>query len=400
MIELTAYLFLVSLLLGSLFTPAAIRLGRRWDVLDHPGHRKIHTESMPVTGGWAIFATLTLVIWGHLLGALALRETALAGRLPTEFRYYLELAPSLIPKIAVLYAGAVGIFLIGLADDIRGMSVRARLVVQTFLAAVLVIAGVRPELLFLPPWLAGLVGMVWIVGITNAFNFLDGLDGLSAGVALVASLAFVGAMIIGQQPVVGFLVAFLAGCLLGFLRFNFHPARVFLGSSGSLLIGYLLAVSTLVATFMLPTRGNWLMPILVPPCLLAIPLYDTTSVVIIRLLQQRPVAMPDQSHFHHRLMRAGFTHRETVVFICLIAFAVAISAVVLVQASLLASVLVLVQALGTLSLLIVAERVGARAIARWRQAEAVEPAPPAEPVSAAVRVSPPSHQGTKTHEEF
>ncbi len=361
MAELAAYLFLVSLLGMGLLGPAALRLGRAWGVLDHPGPRKVHGEAVPLTGGWAIFAVLTVVLWGHLALGLAARGTALAELFPIHIRRYLGLSPALAAKLAGLYAGALFVFVLGLVDDVRGLSVRKRLVFQTAVAVALVAWGLRPNLGFLPPWMAGVIGVVWIVGIMNAFNFLDGLDGLSGGVAFIASSALlvIGAM--GSQPIVTFFVATFAGTTLGFLRYNYHPARVFLGSSGSLLIGYLMAVSTLLVSYVIGHGGNWIIPIFIPIFILAVPLYDTASVVLVRLFQRRNIAVADQSHFHHRLMRLGFGHLQTVCFIHVVALCMAASAVLLARATPAQSALILVQIGGIFSVLVMAERFSGRA---------------------------------------
>ncbi len=313
-----------------------------------------------MVGGWAIFLTLTLVLWGHLLGAWAIRGTELDLLLGERLQYYVSLAPKLMAKIAPVYIGAAVIFILGLIDDVKGISVKSRLVVQVILAIGLVALGFRPNLGFLPSIFGAIVGVLWIVGITNAFNFLDGLDGLSTGVALVGTLALLSIMGVTIQPDVVFFLATLSGTLLGFLRFNYHPARVFLGSSGSLLVGYLMAISTLQVTYMKGAADNWLMPLLTPIFILAIPLYDTTSVVLIRFIQKRSIAIGDQSHFHHRLMKLGFSHRQTVAFIVIVAFSIALSAVRLVDATLLRSLLILVQILSMMSLIVLAERVAAK----------------------------------------
>jgi len=357
MVEAGGYLFLVSLLLTLAFTPACIALGRRWQVLDIPGGRKIHHEPTPLTGGWAIFSALTVVIWGHLSVALLVRGISAVQWLPEAFRHFIELSPSLVMKVLPVYLGALAVFVLGLVDDVRGMSVQNRLVVQVALAGALVLAGIRPSLGFLPTWLASLVGILWIVGIMNSFNFLDGLDGLSAGVALIATAGLLAVVARGNQPVVAAQIAILAGVQLGFLCSNWHPAKAFLGSSGSLLLGYLVAVSALLVTYIAGEPGNWLMPLLTPFFLLAIPIYDTTSVVLIRLLKRRSIAIGDQSHFHHRLIRIGFSHKQAVVFICLISFSIAMSSVLLVRASLRESLLIVVQIAGIFSILVIAERV-------------------------------------------
>jgi UDP-GlcNAc:undecaprenyl-phosphate GlcNAc-1-phosphate transferase len=368
---INAYLFLVSLLAVSLLMPAAIRLCSRHGILDHPGPRKIHRGVIPLAGGWAIFGGLTIVLWGHFLAAGLAYLAGWGAALPGPIQSYVRQMPVLCTHPLDLYAGAAAIFLLGLADDLHGMSARRRLVYQALIAAALVLGDIRPSMSFLPAWVAGLVGVVWIVGITNAFNFLDGLDALSAGVALVANaVLLVIVTSVGNQPIVSFLLAMQAGLVLGFLRFNDHPARVFLGSSGSLLIGFLLAVASLRTTYMVGGGKNWLVPLLIPVFILAIPIYDMTSVVLIRLFLRRSIAIGDQNHFHHRLMRLGFSQREVVALICLIAFAVGISAVRLMHASMAGSVLILVQILAILSIVVIAERVAARARRRMLDRQA------------------------------
>jgi UDP-GlcNAc:undecaprenyl-phosphate GlcNAc-1-phosphate transferase len=358
--ELAAYLFLISLLIMGLVTPLVIRLGRRFGFLDRPGPRKIHSEATPLSGGWAIMASLSIVLWGHLFIAIVLRDKTLAAQLPYWVEYFVTRVPQLITKILPVYFGAVLIFLLGLVDDARGMSVRTRLVFQLAIAAILSVMGIHPNLYFVPTWISCILGAVWIVGITNAFNFLDGLDGLSSGVGLVATLALLTIMGFSEQPNVVFFLAAFSGTLLGFLRYNFHPAKVFLGSSGSLLLGYLLGVFTIVVTYCHASRHNWLMPLLTPVFVLAIPIYDSCSVVLIRLLQRRPVGIGDQSHFHHRLLRLGFSHRQTVIFIVLIAVSVALSGVRLVEANMGQSLLILLQIVGIMAILVLAERVAYR----------------------------------------
>jgi len=336
-------------------------LGKRWGVVDVPGPRKIHLRPIPLVGGWAIFGSISIVLWGHLLGAYLILGTGLEAHLPETIRIYAHRAPGLIPKILPFYIGAVSIFGLGLFDDLRGISVKSRLLVQLLLAAALAAIGLRPSLGFLPSWLGTIVGILWIVGITNAFNFLDGLDGLSTSVALVGTSALLTVMGSNDQPHVVFLLAAICGTQFGFLGFNFQPAKAFLGSSGSLLLGYMLGTTTILVTFLHEEYAtNWLMPLLTPIFILAIPIYDTTSVVLIRLIQHRNIAIGDQSHFHHRLLRLGFSQRQTVAFIVLIAFAVALSGVRLVSASLGQSFLILFQILVIMSILILAERVALR----------------------------------------
>jgi UDP-GlcNAc:undecaprenyl-phosphate GlcNAc-1-phosphate transferase len=374
---LASYLFGMTAVLTLTLTTPAMALARRWGLLDLPGGRKIHSKPIPLAGGWAIFGALSLVLWGHLLAARVWGDAAWLNSLSPRIGYFASRLPELIQKIWPVYAGAAAIFVMGVVDDVRGMSVRGRFLWQVGIALALVLWGVRPNLYFLPTWVCAVLGVLWIVGITNAFNFLDGLDGLSAGVALVSTSALMTIMGLTEQPNVLFFLSALTGSLAAFLLRNWHPASIFLGSSGSLLIGYLLGVFTILATYVGPGRGNWLVPLLTPIFLLAIPLYDTASVVLIRLSQKRPLALGDQSHFHHRLMRLGFSHRQTVAFITIIAFAVALSAVRLVQVTLLQSTLIMLQITGILSLIVLAERVALNVGTRPRVEGGVDREPPA-----------------------
>ncbi len=358
MLLLSAYLGVASLLTGLAGVRLAMGWARRLGVLDRPGERKVHQEPIPLAGGWGLFAAFSLIVWGHLLGAFLLRESPL---LPAPVRQFAGHIPSLAGKFAPVYAGAVAVFLLGLFDDVRGLSAKLRLMFQIGIGTGLALLGFRPDLGFLPPWAAGAVGVLWIVGITNAFNLLDGLDGLSAGVAMVSTSALLTLMSMGNQPDWLFFLAALAGCLAAFLRYNWHPARVFLGSAGSLLIGYLLAMASLMIRYTPAAHENPLVPLFTPVFIMAIPIYDTTSVVLIRLLQKRSIALGDQSHFHHRMLRLGYTQPQAVTFITLCAFAIAIAGVGLSLATPVQAALILAQILAIFTVLILAERVGSTA---------------------------------------
>jgi UDP-GlcNAc:undecaprenyl-phosphate GlcNAc-1-phosphate transferase len=355
MVPVSAVLFGVSLLLSLGAVPLAARLARNWGVLDRPGGRKLHDAPVPLAGGWALFAVFTGVIWTCLLGALALGDSpAVAAFLPDRARSLAGQAPLLALKFLPVWGGAAAMFLVGLADDVRGLRPRTRLLAQAAVGTGLAFAGLHPDLGFLPAPLPAAVGILWLVGVTNAFNLLDGLDGLSAGVALVGVGALLTIMGLANQPDWAFFLAVVGGSLLGFLRWNWHPARVFLGSAGSLLVGYLLAVSTMMITYQ-ANLGNWLMPLLAPVCVVALPLYDTLGVILIRLLQRRGVLVADRSHVHHRLLRVGLRPRQAASFMILLAFSIALSGVRLVSATLAQSFVILVQILALVALLVLAE---------------------------------------------
>ena len=297
------------------------RFGPAWGLIDSPGHRKVHASPMPTCGGLAIWLGIILPF---AAGQIALASVSGAGQaagvrwLPSEISIHL---PGLIDessRLWILLGGGTVLVILGLIDDRWGLGWKVRLVVQTLVAAIVVHAGWRLELFLDAPWLTGLLSVLWIVGLINSFNMLDNMDGLSAGVAAIAGGILAVVMLIAPDPVtrqpqlfVGGFLLVIVGSLLGFLWHNRPPARLFMGDTGSYLIGYMLATATLTATF----AGYGDVPrhaILAPLCVLAVPIYDTATVVLIRLRQGRSPFEGDKSHFSHRLVDLGMTKPQAV----------------------------------------------------------------------------------------
>jgi UDP-GlcNAc:undecaprenyl-phosphate GlcNAc-1-phosphate transferase len=255
--------------------------------------------------------------------------------------------------------------LLGLADDRRGLDWRLRLGVQTAVALTLVCLGWRLSLFLDVPWLTGALSVLWIVGLVNSFNMLDNMDGLSAGVAAIAAAMLAVVMLTTPRPdnnqpqlfVAGLLLV-IVGSLLGFLWHNRPPARLFMGDAGSYLVGYLLAMATLTATFAgghLPKHA-----ILAPLCVLAVPLYDTASVVWIRLRSGRSPFVGDKSHFSHRLVELGMTRPQAVLTIYLTTATCGLGALLLHQVDTAGAVVVLLLVACILLIVAILETVGRR----------------------------------------
>jgi UDP-GlcNAc:undecaprenyl-phosphate GlcNAc-1-phosphate transferase len=261
-----------------------------------------------------------------------------------------------LPRLLVIGGVGLGFFLVGLLDDKKALSVKARFLLEFLLAGTLVAAGVRFDLGFLPKPVGMAFTVVWIVGIANAFNLLDGLDGLVGGVTVICSCILAVVLVQGNQPMVAMYAAALAGSSAGFLRHNFHPASIFMGSSGSLFLGYTLGVSVVLASFVIE-GSSAVFPILMPLLLLAVPLYDTASVVLIRFRERRPLFGSDRSHTHHRLLAAGFSERSAVLFIWLLTLMVGISSVLLVSAQLWTSIMIFLQVALAFALIILVKHV-------------------------------------------
>ena len=348
-----ALVFLGATGLSLLLVPLSKALARGLGVLDQPGERKVHSEPMPRLGGIAVCLSFTVVVGtGYLLipylsdlgGARALLGDPL--RLLTD-------APKVKTQLAAVLSGAVLVFLVGLLDDVLGarFPVRLKALGQVLAALVLIAADVKTS--FLPyDWMNWLLTLFWLVGMTNAFNLLDNMDGLASGVALVASAVFLlNAWALGEFFISLLLVAFI-GSLAGFLRFNFHPASVFLGDCGSHFIGYLMGSLTLLERYV-SHASSTLFPVLMPVVVLAVPLIDTFTVMVTRVIERRPIYVGDARHLSHRLVTLGFTQRGAVLFIYLMTFALGLGAVSLTSATASQSFLLLLQTFGFVALLLI-----------------------------------------------
>jgi len=294
-------------LLTALIVPLIRRLGLRWGLVDPPDERKQHTLPMVRLGGVGIVAGFSLSLlctW--------------------SFGGFAELPPDKDQLIWTTLAGALCYFVIGLADDLFALPPLPRLAGQVLVAASVWNQGVRIgsiDLPFglgnsaaglpLPEGLSLLATVVWLVGITNAINWLDGLDGLAAGVSGIAAVGLLSVSFSLNQPAAGLLAAALAGSCLGFLRHNFNPARIFMGDGGSYFLGFALAAISIVGPAKRLTSVSLLLPLLI----LSLPLADMSAVIMGRLKAGRSPFYPDRRHLHHRLLRAGFSHRRTVVVI-------------------------------------------------------------------------------------
>jgi UDP-GlcNAc:undecaprenyl-phosphate GlcNAc-1-phosphate transferase len=264
-------------------------------------------------------------VGGPAIGLGLLVALALVSLLVTPAGYTLLGTSRSIGPVAI---GAAVILLLGIFDDITPMRAAPKLAVQVVVALGVYLLGVRIELLSLPFGTVNLasevslaVTVLWLVGITNAFNLLDGADGVAAGSAFFAAAAiFLTSLLLGH-PAVGLITAALAGALLGFLPFNFPPARAFLGDSGSTLTGFLLAGVAVEAS----TKGATLVAIAVPLVAFAVPVFDTTITLLRRLVRGKPLFQPDRDHVHHHLAKAGLSPRQVagVIYASSAAFALA-----------------------------------------------------------------------------
>ena len=304
-------------LLGSAASLPLWRAGcRRWNLVDDPGHRKIHTTPVPLAGGFAVFTGIALV----LLGAwLSVRFGWLGAEAVDRVAY--GLGRRAVPLMALL-TGAVGMLFLGVGDDRFELKPSQKLAGQVLIALMVALSGVRLTL-FVPSYgFSVVMTVLWIVAITNAFNLSDNMNGLCAG------LGWVGAMLFGLvaarhgQYLVAAFSLLVAGALTGYLPYNYPRASVFLGDAGSHLVGYLMAVLAILPHFYSPKMQEgrpW--AVLSPLLILAVPILDTASVFVGRTLAGKPFWVGDTNHLSHRLVRAGLGKPAAVAVLWTIAAA-------------------------------------------------------------------------------
>ena len=351
----------LSIVIGSFvisigLTALSRRLALRLDMVARPQADRHHRTVIPLGGGVGVFGTL-------LLGMLA---PLILARIPVASERFSGLIGSLgvsmddfgkrSNELWGLLLCASGLFALGFVDDRRGLGPFIKLAIQLAIAlSATVWAGVRVEFFIDNALLTRLLSAVWIVLLINVFNFLDNMDGASAGIAVIVSgILYVGAATSGQI-FVGGLILMMIGTLLGFLVFNFPPAKIFMGDSGSLVVGFLVAVLSLRTTYYHQADSGAWYPILLPLIALAVPLYDFVSVTTLRLRQGKSPFVGDTQHFSHRLQRHGLTDTQTVLTLYLATLCTGLGATFLYQVDLTGAVLIFLQTLMILAIIAIFE---------------------------------------------
>jgi len=322
-------LVVVSFLISFGATAIIKRVAPRLGFVDKPGHRKIHHAPKPLGGGVAIYLGVVL----PMLAGLLYVNTGAAGvgRLSPDLAAHEAGIRFQTPLAIGLLVAMTAVHLLGLWDDRKALGPYVKLFAQLAITAGLVVGFNLRALTVLGYLPSVVITVLWIAGITNAFNFLDNMDGLSAGVAAVCTTAFLVTALSIQQWFVAATLALLLGALVGFLCFNFNPASIFMGDSGSLVIGLVLGVLTIRTTYLPPdtTFGAGWYAVLAPLVVLAVPLYDLIVVSIIRIGRGKSPFVGDTNHLSHRLVARGMSRRTAVLCIYLITAATSVAAVLL-----------------------------------------------------------------------
>jgi UDP-GlcNAc:undecaprenyl-phosphate GlcNAc-1-phosphate transferase len=347
----------VAYVLALVLTALGARIAARIGFVDHPGGHKSHRLPTPYGGGSALFASSWLPIAFGLLLVCVVPGEWIAARFGDTSRVYAGgVALRVVPALIILL-GAVCVHVLGLIDDVRPQGATLKLVAVLVVALVVTTFGrVRIGQALLGDGGAIALTTVWFVVVINAFNFLDNMDGLSAGVAwiCIAFLTICGLM--AGQVIVPALGCVFLGAIGGFLVFNFPPARIFMGDAGSLVLGYNIAVLSVLTTYFESGRtGAEPYALAMPLVILAVPLYDFASVMVIRLAEGRNPMKGDQRHFSHRLVDHGLSRRFAVLTIYLATATTGLAATLLPGASLRTTITVALIVLMVLSIVAILE---------------------------------------------
>lgn len=324
--------FLVSVLV----TAAMRTLAPRWGLIDQPAARKFHKAPTPLGGGIGIWCGVVLpLLAAHLSAWWLTRDGASPPAwFPADLAPHLKGVSYRAGQLWGVIAGGTILSIMGLLDDLRNLPWQPRLVVQFLVAGGLVLGGGIHATVFVPlPWVGSGLTILWILVLINSFNFLDNMDGLSSGIALIAAVLFAVVMLgMTSEPrwLVGGVLLVLAGSLAGFLCHNWSPAKIFMGDTGSYFIGLIMATMTILGTFYDAGAASRHV-ILAPLCILAVPLYDFTSVMLIRLSQGRSPFHPDKCHFSHRLVELGLKPKAAVLTVHLATLTTGLGALLLYQ---------------------------------------------------------------------
>lgn len=307
------YVSLIAAFVASiLLTPLVKRLAFRIGAVDAPNYRKVHARIMPRLGGLAIF--LAFIIGVTIL-----------------YSFLVHTKHGSHEALLAIIIGACIIVITGVIDDMREISAKAKMLGQLVAALIVVfVGGIEIEMVNLP-FLGTLdfgllsipLTIIWIIGITNAINLIDGLDGLAAGVSTIALITIAVMAFILSNVFVLALAAILAVASLGFLFYNFHPAKIFMGDTGALFLGFMISVLALLGF-----KNITFVALIIPIIILGVPISDTFFAIVRRVRMKKKWSDPDKSHLHHRLLDMGFTHRQTVLIIYGIAVMFGLAAII------------------------------------------------------------------------
>ena len=335
--------FIVACVASFTATPFSIWMAKRWGVLDQPSARKVHQSPIPRWGGAGIYLGIMLALAGLYVGFPHFRELLdYRHSIYVQGRWLGTLA--LDKQLAGILVGFTSVVVLGMIDDKRGVPAIPKLLTQIIASLVALnygvqISGLRLPLINsyvqFPILISQVITVFWIIGFMNSVNLADGLDGLAAGLAAIASATFLAVAIIQggtetafiskQLKLAGVLSAVLCGGCMGFLPYNFSPAKVFMGDGGALGIGFLLGAITVIGTL----KTTAVLSIMIPVIVVALPVIDVTLAIVRRFQRKTRITDADKEHLHHRLLNLGWTGREVVLLVYVLTLILSVAAIFL-----------------------------------------------------------------------
>ncbi|WP_346355230.1 MraY family glycosyltransferase [Azotosporobacter soli] len=314
--------FFTALVVAYFLTPQVKNLAIRAGALDAPDARKVHKKPIPRMGGLAIYVAFVVAV---LLCMQVTRD------------------------VLGILVGGTAILALGILDDLKPLPAKVKLLGQIAAAGVLVFFDIRiewitnpfGEMLYVEYWSIPLT-ILWVVGLTNTVNLIDGLDGLAAGVSTIAAVTILLVALQQNFWTVAILTAAIAGSSLGFLQHNFNPAKIFMGDTGSMFLGYMLAAVSVMGT----VKSAATIALIVPIVALGLPIMDTAFAIVRRYLSGQPIFKPDRGHLHHRLLDMGLTQKQAVLLMYVISGCLGLSAIALTEVNKISGIIIIVGILG------------------------------------------------------
>ena len=298
-------------LISFIMTPIVIKIAHRFGAIDVPkDERRMHKKPMPLWGGIAIFT-------GFFVSMFIFSNISTV-------------------KLVGLFIAAIVVLITGMIDDIKPLGAKSKLLMQIVAAIILVKSGYEinyftnffgdSEFIYLGAW-ALPISVIWIVGVTNTVNLIDGLDGLAAGISAIAAVTLSYIAILNHRYDAAMITLILAGSSIGFLPYNFNPAKIFMGDAGALFLGLVLSAISVDGAL----KGATAITVVVPILALGVPIFDTAFAILRRLINKRPIMEADKGHLHHRLMSIGFGQKKTVLSMYLISALLGAGAIALLK---------------------------------------------------------------------
>jgi len=314
-------------------TPVVMRLALKMGIMDVPNDdRRMHNKPIAKLGGLAM-------VFGFLVSML-LVSLASYLKIFTAFTFNYQFLG--------FFIGVIIVVIMGYIDDVRGLRARYKLLFQLAAAIVVVIFGTRIQYMTNPfsqigfselsPYISYPLSILWLIGITNALNFIDGLDGLAAGVTSISSISLFFVSVIFQRWDTAIITAALAGSTLGFLPYNFNPAKIFMGDTGSNFLGFTLAFISIQGTL----KSYAALAIAVPILVLGLPLFDAAFAIIRRATKREPIMLADRGHLHHRLIDIGFSQKQSVIAMYIVSAVLGSCAIVLADKGALVAIILII----------------------------------------------------------